>query len=793
MDDKQIKIAIGGMLHDIGKILYRYHDGRNHSDTGYEFLKEQGISDQEILDQVRFHHGRQLKNAQIPSDSLAYVAYWADNVAAGADRRSKEGAEQRGYDKFVPLASVFNILNGNNQQYAYNMEQVYDNGGIPYPQETPRGYSEETYGKIIEKLKEGLAQIELNEEYVNSLLGVLEANLSFVPSSTDVSQLMDISLFDHVKMTAAIGSCVYEYLKQQGTADYRQALLVRGTETYAENCFLMFSMDISGIQDFLYSVHSEGALKTLRAKSFYMEIMLEHIVDELLSRVGVSRANLIYSGGGHAYILLPNTSSVKETIAGFETELNDWYVAHFQTSLYVAMGYAECSANSLMNKPDGSYKTIFTEVSRTLSRKKSARYSAAQLRRLNSMGQGDNTRECKVCGRVDRLLEDDICVLCDGFRKLSSDVLRKAFITVLSVADPQKDSMLLPLDFYMVMETEGELKERLKSPARYVRSYSKNKMFTGYNLATRLWVGDYHEGDSFSELAENAQGIERLGVLRADVDNLGQAFVRGFEREDGSAQYVSISRTATFSRKLNMFFKLHMNHILANGQYSLIENTTEKKRRSALVVYSGGDDLFLVGAWNEIIEAALDIQRALEQYTQGTLTISAGIGLYPKKYPVKAMARETGELEEASKGLEGKNGITLFDPEAGKQTYHWDAFQTFVVGEKFSLIHEYFSLMPEKGMSAIYRLMTYIRSLEQNEDENKINLARLAYLLGRMEPDKKASPKIKELYRRFSASLYEWVSGEAKKEDRRQLMTAIYLYVYLNRTRRQGESDEQFN
>lgn len=781
MDSKQVKLAIGGMLHDIGKALYRYNDGREHSLSGYEFLREQGIEDAEILEQVRFHHSKSLKGAQLPEDSLAYITYWADNVAAGADGRSREDAEGAGYDKFVPLASVFNILNGNNESCSYNMEQVYDSGSINFPQEDSGRYSEETYGRIIAKLKEGLSQIELTEAYVNSLLGVLEANLSFVPSSTDVSQLADISLFDHVKMTAAIGSCMYEYLEEGELRDYRQALL-KTQETYEKDCFLMFSMDISGIQDFLYSVHSEGALKTLRAKSFYMEIMLEHIIDELLSRIGVSRANLIYSGGGHAYMLLPNTRKAKETIEAFEAELSSWYLDNFRTDLYVALGYAECSANALMNKPAGSYKAIFTQVSRTLSRKKSARYSAAQIRKLNSMQQGENTRECKVCGRVDQLLEEDICALCDAFKTLSSDILRESFITVLQDPDEQKGGILLPFDFYMILESENALKKRLQASCSHVRSYSKNKMFTGYNLSTRLWVGDYCSGSSFAELAERAQGIKRLGILRADVDDLGQAFVRGFERENAETEYVSISRTATFSRKLNMFFKLHINHILANGRFSLTGEKPPNPRRNALIVYSGGDDLFLVGAWNDILEAAVDINEDLRKYTQGTLTLSAGIGLFPARYPVKAMARQTGELEEASKALEGKNGITLFDAQEGWQTYHWETLKDSVVGEKFALLNEYFSLVPEKGMSAIYRLMDYIRNL----DQDKINLARLAYMLGRMEPDKKAEEEVKELYRRFSRTLYGWISGEDKEENCRQLITAIYLYVYWNRKREQG-------
>ena len=56
-------------------------------------------------------------------------------------------------------------------------------------------------------------------------------------------------------------------------------------------------MDISGIQDFIYTIHSENAMKMLRSKSFYLEIMMEHIIDSLLERLNLSRANLIYSGG----------------------------------------------------------------------------------------------------------------------------------------------------------------------------------------------------------------------------------------------------------------------------------------------------------------------------------------------------------------------------------------------------------------------------------------------------------------------------------------------------------------
>ena len=71
--------------------------------------------------------------------------------------------------------------------------------------------------------------------------------------------------------------------------------------------------------------------------------------------------------------------------------------------------------------------------------------------------------------------------------------------------------------------------------------------------------------------------------------------------------------------------------------------------------------MFVVGAWNEVIEFSVDLQEAFRRYTQGTLTLSGGIGIYEPTYPIHIMAQEVQELEEKSKSLDGKNAITLFE------------------------------------------------------------------------------------------------------------------------------------
>lgn len=632
--DKQIKLIIGSLLHDIGKVVYRSGDGRNHSQSGYDYLKDEAdIKDIDILNCVRYHHGVYLRKAKIPQNSNAYITYFADNIAAFADRRENENPED-GFDKTIPLDSVFNILNGNNGKSHYAMQVLDVKKEINYPTEKSVRMEEYFYQTIIRNITDNLKSITLDEEYLNSLLSVLEANLSYIPSSTSRRELADISLYDHMKMTAAIASCVEQYLDEQKEEDYRKCLVENAKQTYDEKIFLLYSMDISGIQKFIYTIGQKGALKGLRARSFYLEIMMEHLVDELLMKLSVSRANLIYTGGGHCYILLPNTDYVRKAIERYEKEVNHWFVEKFDIALYMASGYAVASANDLRNEPEGSYSELFLKISKMISEKKSHRYNKDMICFMNNRNK-DGERECQVCRRTGELI-DDRCPICRSLEKMSGNIMDdgKKYFTI--VCEQLENSLPLPGDKYLIADTKKDLLKRMEKDT-YVRCYTKNDIYTGKHVTTKLWVGDYTTGDTFEKFAEQANGVKRIGILRADVDNLGTTFVDGFQRDDGKRQYTTLSRTATLSRQLSLFFKCYINKLLENGKESILG---EGGKRKVAIVYSGGDDVFLVGAWNDVIASFIDLKNALERFTEGTLTISGGVGIYPSKYPLNIMAKK---------------------------------------------------------------------------------------------------------------------------------------------------------
>lgn len=649
MRDIELKLIIGSLVHDIGKVLYRANDGRNHSVSGYEFLRDEvGISDSDILDQVHYHHAGLLKGAKLKKNSLSYITYIADNISSFSDRRDN-GTGETGFEKDMALESIFNILNGNHGNMRYQPKTLSRDSGINMPTKDEVVFDQNFYQEIRDNIKDILSHLEFKDTYINSLLETLEANLTYIPSSTSRKEVADVSLFDHMKLTAAISCCILQYLEEKGVADYQSKLFLGAKEFYAENAFLLYSMDISGIQAFIYQQYgNKNVLKNLRARSFYLEIMLENMVDDILDLAGLSRANLIYSGGGHAYILMPNTEALKEKLEAFEKRMNQWFLDEFKADLYVACGYAECSANALRNNPAGSYRDIFGRVSKKISDKKVHRYSAQEIITLNRKKPDDNERECRICHRSDHLVGEDLCEICDGLIKLSNDILHMEFFTILSSKDDISGIPIGP-ERYLVADTEKKLRERMKNQPEYIRAYCKNKMYVGDSIATKLWVGDYCAAGTLEELVNNGKGIKRLGVIRADIDNLGQAFVQGFTEE-----YQTLSRAATFSRKLSLFFKLHINDILENAIYSM--DGVHNKRQAA-IIYSGGDDVFIVGAWKDVIEFAMDLHDKLKEFSEDTLTISAGIGLYYPKYPISYMASQTGELEDFSKDLEGKNAI----------------------------------------------------------------------------------------------------------------------------------------
>lgn len=640
---------------------------------------------------------------------------------------------------------------------------------------------------------------------ISPLLELARQQFYYYPSG-----YRSLSVYERIHLTCCIVNCIALWEQEQPFSAQKNA-----------NCFLLVSGGISGIQDFIYTVSGKGALKTLRSRSFYIDVLMEHLVDELLERLGLPRVQMLYTGGGQGYFLLPNTAAVRAAVDRFYGEINEWLLRNIGVSLSVGYGYVPCTADQLLNS-NGEYNSLFAALSACLVQKKYSKYTADQLIQLNKQEPAENERECRVCATSDRLDNEGLCSVCGDFIRISSALMDPTRVIAICRSElPEKPSLKLPASGGKTVYLHALSSNEAAHPAASViRLYHQNPQ-KGTDLnAIPLYLGNYFycekeqkEMPDFNELAGWSQGISRLGVLRADIDNLGSTFskrLNGVIQEKGTG--CGLRWTDELSRQLTLFFKLNINRILRGDLGGLeikgkriepFSLTTEKADipRRIVIVYSGGDDVFLVGAWNQIIEVAVDLYRCFNAYTGGSLTFSAGIGVFPYHYPIRAMAIETGELENAAKNLNKKikNAVALFgiETQVDKQgiahsycqaLYHWDIFINEVIGQKLRCIQKYFSeaekRMKGNGNSFLFRIYECINQLEQHTDE-KINIARIAYLLARMAPTNNEYRLVRS-YEDFSTQMYRWTCSS---HDRKQLVTAIRLFMYLRRQNKQSEEE----
>lgn len=762
MNDKKIGLMYGSLLHDIGKVLYRCNDGEitstKHSKMGYEYLKKiEEFNKKDLLDSVKYHHAYEIKSAKISDDSTAYITYIADNIASGIDRRDdiEEGDTQSNerfrFEKYTPLRSVFNVVN-NDLNESKGSYSFLINERVCYPNMDELPYSVGQYNKLKSEFldpffKEGL---KYGEKHFASLLQFMESLFNFIPSSTNTKQLVDISLYDHSKITCAMACNIYDYLQEKNITNYKDTLFKNADDFYKEEAFLLVSLDFSGIQDFIYNISGEKALKSLRARSFYLEFMLESIADDILDKLELSRANLIYTGGGHAYFILANTEKTKKTIDEFEHDLKDWFIKKFKTDLSIVIASQECTSNELMNKNE-TYKDIWRNVSVKLSKKKLSKYSYDDIVKLNNtISYGE--RECKECLRSDLDLADGRCPICEGLINISSSLKdkNKKYIILSNTGDLE-----MPSGLNISVTSSIQDIEKLNENGE-IRIYTKNEPNIGENVYKNIWMADYsnEKGAGIADYVKRDIGIKRLGVLRADIDDLGKTFIKGIDNK-----FNSLSRTATLSRNLAMFFKYEINSLLKENDYDIT------------VIYSGGDDLFLIGAWDDVLDASILIKNKFKEYTQDRLTISAGFNLFHAKYPISKMANEVGELEKKAKLNAEKNSIALFND----RVFKWDVFEKQIKEEMLDVIRRTFNTSEDYGKGLIYKIIELLRVGKNNYyeelDLEPINLARLAYLLTRI----KIREDKKDELSKYIDMIYKWAIDE---RTRNHLIIALELYIY---------------
>ena len=373
MKKEKLKLFYGGLFHDIGKVVQRASGERKkHAILGADWF-EQYSDDKEISQQIRYHMANY--QADLGDSHLAYITYLADNIASGIDRRNslEEADEYQSegiWDTYTNQEDIFNVFGQYRSTRYFEPKELNVKEPPNIADQSRVKFSKGDYAGILKQIEDSIMFMTFDEDYVHSALNLTEATLSFVPASTNTKEIADISLYEHSKLTAGFACAIYDYLSATNRTNFKNELFHNSQDFYKDEAFLLVSFDISGIQDFIYNIVTKGAAKQLKARSLFLDFMSEHISDSLLEKLDLTRANLMYLGGGHAYFVFANTEKIKKQVLEFEKAFNQFLLKHFQTRLYVTFGWSSFAANDIMSHTSSleTYRKIYQRASHQISK-----------------------------------------------------------------------------------------------------------------------------------------------------------------------------------------------------------------------------------------------------------------------------------------------------------------------------------------------------------------------------------------------------------------------------------------
>lgn len=476
----------------------------------------------------------------------------------------------------------------------------------------------------------------------------------------------NVALVDIAKSTAAVAAVL--------TSNTSEFSLVAG--------------DLSGIQDFIYTISSDGALKSLRARSFYLELVTEEVVQQLLLKLNLPRTNVIYAGGGNLYILAPGINGISKQVEELRTQFNVWLEKAFQGKVFLAL---DCLNFNKEDIKTAKFADYWSEITAQKLAKQKARKFSNQI--YDFIKQRPSHEPCRVCHRDDvkpdklqplNSSEPDSALACGTCRRmfrLGGQLLRVEAIVrsterdFIPKAGVEKLILRLPNQtvYYHLFANKDDLGNIQDSETVFLVNNWEVKQYRRSNCVLML-LGNYAASSReelgstmrANEMVEKAKGIPRVGYLRMDVDRLGRIFAEGL----GSQK--TLPRIAGLSRQMSYFFKVYLNSLAAdranNVPQEIKQLTPLDKRLDLVFIYAGGDDLFVSGAWNQVVEFAFDVYQCFRVYTgyNPDVTLSGGISISDAKFPLYQAANESGEAEEKAKG-NGKDSLGLFG-----QVFKWN-------------------------------------------------------------------------------------------------------------------------
>ena len=761
MQKAYFEAALAGLVHDVGKLLQRAQENPTLPPT--DALEGQPVHaawTQRFLDQMpkhyrsiampgAFHH--RPGNSPASDNTLSVIVALGDKLSAG-ERADLTQAQQQPPKQMRSIFDHVHLDKAGEPSGTHFLPltslRLSKEAMFPTSVTVNDNQSKGDYSTLVSELETAAkTDIEDPETYLENLLWAMQTTTWCVPSAYYHS-IPDISLFDHSRMTAAIAVCLSDW---QGDVSALLGAVERdfakkpqdGDEAkLAEPVALLIGGDISGIQDFIYTISSKYAAKTLRGRSFYLQLLTEAVLRFLLREMGLPYLNVIYASGGHFFFLAPLSQA--EKLLALRKQVSEKLISAHGTHLYLALEAIEISPKGFQR---GNFPAVWSSLHDQLGERKQQRYqelgSNFFLKVLEPSTSGGNPDEkCSVCGE-DRYPimggsddEDKRCSLCSSFATELGAQLADASQIALGFGLPQAGKCQTALEVLRSFGMDVQLitkHSKYQSPEWVERvtlwqlddDQACPQEMLGKAAIVKHYSVHHIPQYSFDELQKMVKGgFHRLGVLRADVDHLGLVFSQGLQIEGKPAG--TLARTSMLSFQISLFFEGWVKRICDDPRW----------KETIYSVYAGGDDLFLIGPWDIMPDLALQLVSDFSEFTGNHpgLHLSAGLAFIDGKYPVYQAAADAGDAENQAKGA-GRNRFFFL----GK-AWTWDEFNQ-LAQKKDRLVS---LVLNEKGETEVgpRALLGVLRNMAEQRSDAQAHhkgrewgpwIWRGAYMLKRME------------------------------------------------------------
>ncbi len=401
--------------------------------------------------------------------------------------------------------------------------------------------------------------------------------------------------------------------------------------------------DVSGIQDYLLDIVGShgGQSRRLRARSFFLQAFSELAARRILSAAGWGDDCLLFSAAGKFLLRGPDLEpSHREAVERERGVVAEW----LRDTVGARIRLALC-----MVPESPSVRESYNRALTALQKEKLRPWANIAVHNgewnpeklvLDPIYLDPIYPTCSICRRQlatasiripDEDSEIPVCWMCRQDDEMGRILPASRFMTIHDPSDGMSEYEIAGLKLSLHPNKPDT------ATARYVFDLSDSAprwdgsaKIVSRRITRHIPTDNQGHPLDFDNIADQAEGGPYLGVLKMDVDSLGKA-VDHILKDAGDWQPL-----IQFSQRLDKFFAVKLD-----------EEMRQPKWSSIYTVFSGGDDLLLVGPWNIVFDFAFHVQQLFQaEFRDLELTISGGMALVKKKHPIRRAVMQADALLE---------------------------------------------------------------------------------------------------------------------------------------------------